>query len=202
MAVCGLNFALARGESVAVNGKSGSGKTTLLNLLGALDAPTGGELFFEGEPYARAGGEGARLRRRMGFVFQSHNLLDEFTALENAAMPGLISGIAKTVAEKRAGEMLALMEMGDFTGRFPDELSAGQRQRVAMARALICGPDVIFADEPTGNLDPKTSETVARVMLSAKEKTGAALVVATHSAELSRMFDRTVVMSGGKIADD
>lgn len=202
-AVCGLDFAVARGESVAINGKSGSGKTTLLNMLGALETPTCGELFFEGEPYTRAaaGNRGAKLRRKMGFVFQSHNLLDGFTALENAAMPGLISGLSKTRSLDRAREMLALVELGDITGRFPDELSAGQRQRVAIARALVCGPDVIFADEPTGNLDPKTSDTVARVMLSAKDKTGAALVVATHSGGLSRMLDRTVVVNGGRIAD-
>lgn len=201
-AVRGLNFVVARGESVAINGKSGSGKTTLLNMLGALETPTCGELFFEGRPYAAADNDrGARLRRKMGFVFQSHNLLDEFTALENVAMPGLMSGLTKSLSYKRASEMLALMELGDVPGRFPDELSAGQRQRVAIARALVCEPDVVFADEPTGNLDPRTSDTVARVMLSARGETGAALVVATHSRELSGMFDRTVVMSGGKVAD-
>lgn len=201
-AVCVPVFAVARGESVAINGKSGSGKTTLLNMLGALEAPTRGELFFEGEPYAAAGGDrGARLRRRMGFVFQSHNLLDEFTALENAAMPGLISGLSKARSNEKAREMLALLELEGLSGRLPGELSAGQRQRVAIARALVCEPDVVFADEPTGNLDPKTSDTVARVMLSARDKTGAALVVATHSGELTGMFDRTVVVSGGGVAD-
>lgn len=199
-AIDGVDFRVVCGESVAVNGKSGSGKTTLLNMLGALEVPTHGEIFFRNEPYASVEGNGgARMRRKMGFVFQSHNLLNEFTVIENVAMPCLISGMRKKRACEKAAHFLNILELEGKLASFPDELSAGQRQRVAIARALITEPEIVFADEPTGNLDPKTSEAVARTMLSMKDETGVALIVATHSAEVSEMFDRKVVMSEGRV---
>ncbi|MGI9559286.1 MAG: ABC transporter ATP-binding protein [Thermodesulfobacteriota bacterium] len=202
-AIDGVDFVVGSGESVSIEGKSGEGKTTLLNMLGALETPTSGEIFFKGKPYSSAPdsvlSEG--VRRRMGFVFQSHNLLGAFTAIENVSFPLLISGEGKGEAFKKAEQLLREMELADKLHSYPDELSAGQQQRVAIARALVSEPDVVLADEPTGNLDSKTSSLVADLMFSMRDRKNTALVVATHSRELSERFDRTVVISGGRLAD-
>ncbi len=198
-AVDGASFTVNRGESISINGKSGSGKTTLLNMMGALETPTRGEMFFNGVKYGAVSECSANVavRRKMGFVFQSHNLLGEFTALENVSFPCLISGMKKSESYRRAEKFLRMVGLEDKLGSFPDELSGGQQQRVSIARALVMEPEIILADEPTGNLDPKTSMLVADVMFSIKESLSTALVVATHSRELSERFGRTFVISEG-----
>ena len=201
-AIDGVSLLVNRGETVSISGKSGSGKTTLLNMLGALETPSGGEVIFKGERLRAeqdAGGSG--VRRKMGFVFQSHNLLGGFTALENASFPCLICGMKTLDLRERAETLLRKVGLGDKLGSFPDELSAGEQQRVAIARALVMEPEILFADEPTGNLDPKTSNLVADAMFSAREEFNTALVVSTHSREFAAMFDRSIVLCGGRIAE-
>ncbi|QMU56326.1 MAG: ATP-binding cassette domain-containing protein [Candidatus Mycalebacterium zealandia] len=202
MAVDGISLSVKRAETVSISGKSGSGKTTLLNMLGALEMPSGGEVFFKGEKLcAERDAVGFDVRREMGFVFQSHNLLGGFTALENASFPCLICGMKKSESYERAETLLGQVGLGDKFGCFPDELSAGEQQRVAIARALVMEPKVLFADEPTGNLDPKTSGLVAEMIFSAKDRFNTTLVIATHSREFAAMFDRSVVLSEGRLAD-
>ncbi len=202
-AVDGISLTVKNGESVSINGKSGSGKTTFLNMLGALECPTDGEVFFKGEKYNSASNKhlNTKVRRKMGFVFQSHNLLSGFTSLENASLPCLISGMKKSEAYSRSEKLLCQMGLRDYLQRFPDELSSGQQQRVAIARALVMEPEIVLADEPTGNLDPKTSMLVADVMLQMKENLNTTFVVATHSREISKRFDRTVVIREGRLAN-
>jgi len=189
------------GQSVSISGKSGSGKTTLLNMLGVLEFPTRGEVFFKGEKCSSYNGGDIAMRRSMGFVFQSHNLLGGFTSLENVSLPCLICGTGKSESRERAKNLLCSMGLEDKINSFPDELSEGQQQRVSIARALVMEPDIVLADEPTGNLALNSSEIVADVMFSARDKFNTALVVATHSGTLSERFDRSVFLSDGRIED-
>ncbi len=196
----GVSLVINAGESVSISGKSGSGKTTLLNMLGVIESPTRGEVFFKGKKCLFSGGD-IGMRRRMGFVFQSHNLLSGFTAFENVTLPCLICGISKSQSRARAENLLCSVGLEDKFSSFPDELSEGQQQRVSIARALVMEPDIVLADEPTGNLDPNTSNLVADVMFSARDKFNTALVVATHSRALSERFDRSLFISDGRIVD-
>ncbi len=202
-AIDGISFTINRGESVSISGKSGSGKTTLMNIMGALEIPTRGEVFLSGEEYGSVSEGAAKVavRRKMGFVFQSHNLLGDFTALENVSFPCLISGVSRSESYMRAERFLRRVGLEDKLRSFPDELSGGEQQRVAVARALVMEPEVVLADEPTGNLDPKTSMLVADVMFAMKESFNTTLVVATHSKYLSERFGRNFTISEGRLVN-
>jgi lipoprotein-releasing system ATP-binding protein len=191
-ALRGVSLALRAGEVVALVGASGIGKTTLLYILGALDRPSAGQVLFDGEPiFARSDASLARFRRQeIGFVFQFYNLLGEMTALENAMLPALL--LRKPLREARAlaADALAEVGLGDRMRHRPGELSGGEQQRVAVARALINRPRLILADEPTGNLDPKTSEVIYDLFLRLQAERGIAFLIATHNHELARKADR------------
>ncbi len=195
----GLDLAVARGETVAVVGESGAGKTTLLNLLGGLDRPTAGEVRVEdADLFALKDGARARFRnRRVGYVFQFHHLLPEFTALENVVMPLLIAGSATGEAEKRARQYLAAVGVAGRESHRPAKLSGGERQRVAVARALAPEPAVILADEPSGNLDEKTAESLHDLLFQLNAELGQTFVVVTHNPALAARCGRTLRLEGG-----
>jgi lipoprotein-releasing system ATP-binding protein len=188
----GVSVSLSGGEVVALVGASGIGKTTLLYILGALDRPTSGRVLFDGqEVFARSESGLARFRRQeVGFVFQFYNLLGEMTALENAMLPALLLRRSRPEAEARAVEALNEVGLGDRLRHRPGELSGGEQQRVAIARALINRPRLILADEPTGNLDPKTSEVIYDLFLRLQAERGLAFLIATHNQDLARKADR------------
>ena len=196
----GVNLVVQPGELVAIVGASGVGKSTLLHVLGALDRPTAGRVLFRGEDlFARSDAELTRFRRHeVGFVFQLYNLLAEFTALENALLPALVQ--RRPLGEARARALDALREVGltERMGHRPGELSGGEQQRVALARALVGRPAVIIADEPTGNLDPKTSEGVFELFTRLQAERGVTFVIATHNLELARRADRLVRLVDGR----
>jgi lipoprotein-releasing system ATP-binding protein len=196
----GVNLTVHTGELVAVVGASGVGKSTLLHVLGALDRPTTGRVLFRGQDlFARTDTELTRFRRHeVGFVFQLYNLLSEFTALENAMLPALVQ--RRAMAEARVAAFDALREVGlsERTGHRPGELSGGEQQRVALARALVGRPKVIVADEPTGNLDSKTSEGVFELFGRLQAERGVTFVIATHNMELARRADRLVRLVDGR----
>jgi len=196
----GVSLTIGAGESVAVIGASGVGKSTLLHVLGALDRPTAGHVTFAGEDvFSRPEREQARLRRtELGFVFQFGNLLGEMTALENAMLPAMLQRAGVAAARERA--MAALVEVGlaDRLGHRPGELSGGEQQRVAIARALVGSPRLVLADEPTGNLDPKTSEVIWDLFMRLAAERGLAFIVATHNHELARRADRGYRLVDGR----
>jgi lipoprotein-releasing system ATP-binding protein len=196
----GVNLTVNAGESVAVIGASGVGKSTLLHLLGTLDRPTAGRVLFAGEDvFARTEAGLARLRRGgIGFVFQFYNLLGEMTALENAMVPALLQRQGMTEAREKATAALQAVGLADRLGHRPGELSGGEQQRVAIARALVGNPRVILADEPTGNLDPKTSEVIWDLLLQLQAERGLSFVVATHNHELARKADRSYRLLDGR----
>ena len=199
----GLDLTLGRGEAVAIVGASGSGKSTLLHLLGALDRPTAGTVRLGGVDIGSLDDEAAAALRnsRIGFVFQFHHLLLDFTALENVMMPALIKGDTRVAAGRRATELLDQVGLGDRAGHKPSELSGGEQQRVAVARALVNQPLVILADEPTGNLDARTSGRVQEVLFELKERYGVALVVVTHNRELASRAERVLRLNEGVLQD-
>jgi lipoprotein-releasing system ATP-binding protein len=188
----GVNISLSGGEVVTLVGASGIGKTTLLYILGALDRPTAGRVLFDGQDvFARSESGLARFRRQeIGFVFQFYNLLGEMTALENAMLPALLLRRSRQEAEGRAVEALNEVGLGDRLRHRPGELSGGEQQRVAIARALMNRPRLILADEPTGNLDPKTSEVIYDLFLQLQAERGLAFLIATHNQDLARKADR------------
>ena len=196
----GVNLTVHEAELVAVVGASGVGKSTLLHVLGALDRPTAGQVRFRGQDlFARTEHELTRFRRdEVGFVFQLYNLLSDFSALENAMLPALIQ--RRPAGEARERAMDALREVGllERMGHRPGELSGGEQQRVALARALVGRPAMILADEPTGNLDPKTSEDVFELFARLQAERGVAFVIATHNLELARRADRLVRLVDGR----
>jgi lipoprotein-releasing system ATP-binding protein len=196
----GVTLTVHEAELVAVVGASGVGKSTLLHVLGALDRPTAGQVRFRDEDlFSRSEPELTRFRRdQVGFVFQLYNLLADFSALENAMLPALIQ--RRPAAEARVLAMDALREVGllERIGHRPGELSGGEQQRVALARALVGRPAVILADEPTGNLDPKTSEDVFELFARLQAERGVAFVIATHNMELARRSDRVVRLVDGR----
>ena len=198
----GVTLTVNAGESVAVIGASGVGKSTLLHLLGTLDRPTGGRVLFAGEDvFARSEAGLARLRRgEVGFVFQFYNLLGEMSALENAMLPALLQRLPAAEARERAAAALQEVGLGDRLRHRPGELSGGEQQRVAIARALVGQPRVILADEPTGNLDPKTSEVIWDLFVQLQTSLRVAFVIATHHHDLARKADRGYRLVDGRAA--
>ncbi len=198
----GIDLDVARGEFVAVVGPSGAGKSTLLHLLGALERPSAGEVEYGEVALGRLTEEAlARFRNRtVGFVFQSHHLLPEFTALENAMLPLLIGRRSPGDARERAVALLQAVGLGDRLRHTPSELSGGEQQRVAVARALAAGPAVLLADEPTGNLDSKTGEGVFDLLRQLNRERDLTVIMVTHNEALSRRADRVVHMQDGRLA--
>ncbi|MBW2242667.1 MAG: ABC transporter ATP-binding protein [Deltaproteobacteria bacterium] len=196
-----LEVSVGRGERLAILGQSGIGKSTLLHILGTLDHPTSGQVLFEGEDvFAKDPDELASFRNEsLGFVFQFHHLLPEFTAQENVMMPGLLRGLSMREMGERAATILEEVEMGHRIRHPVGKLSGGERQRVAVARALVLDPALILADEPTGNLDPATGDRVADMLFDLNERRQTALVVVTHNESLARRLGRAVTLKGGKL---
>ena len=195
------DLAVAAGELVAIVAPSGAGKSTLLHICGLLERPQGGEIEIMGTPTAKLSERARTLMRRttIGYVYQFHHLLPEFTALENVTIPQLIAGRAQADADKRSRELLGLLGVGKRATHRPAELSGGEQQRVAIARAAANHPRVILADEPTGNLDPATSELVFAALQSLIRDEGAAGLIATHNHDLARRADRIVTLRDGLV---
>lgn len=198
-----VNFALQRGEQVAIVGPSGSGKSTLLQLLGGLDNPTTGTVHINGEEiHEYTEQQRCRLRNRsLGFVYQFHHLLPEFTALENVSMPLLIQGIDIKEARERAQEMLTRVGLEERLKHKPSQLSGGERQRTAIARGLVNHPDCLLADEPTGNLDAETADTVYRTMCELNESMQTSLLIVTHDMNLVKKMDRVYTITNGVLTE-
>ena len=196
----GASITVNAKEVVALVGASGVGKSTLLHVLGALDRPSGGRVLYQGEDLFRRGESAlARYRRQeVGFVFQFYNLLGEMSALENAMMPALLERRPWREARERAAAALAEVGLADRMGHRPGEMSGGEQQRVAVARALMNGPRIILADEPTGNLDPKTSAVVYDLFLQLQAERGIAFLIATHNPDLARRADRIYRLVEGR----
>jgi lipoprotein-releasing system ATP-binding protein len=196
----GVNLTVHGGELVAIVGASGIGKSTLLHVLGALDRPTAGSVWFRGEDlFARSEAELTRFRREeVGFVFQLYNLLTDFTALENAMLPALIQRRPPEEARRLAVDALREVGLLERAAHRPGELSGGEQQRVALARALVGRPAMVLADEPTGNLDPKTSADVFELFARLQAERGVAFVIATHNLDLARRADRLVRLVDGR----
>ncbi|WP_030692792.1 ABC transporter ATP-binding protein [Streptomyces globisporus] len=202
-ALAGADFALRAGEVVAVMGPSGSGKSTLLHCLAGIVRPDAGTITYDGrELTALSDGARSSLRRTdFGFVFQFGRLVPELTCVENVALPLRLNGEKRKTAEARAAEWLARLEVDTVAGKRPGEISGGQGQRVAVARALVTAPRVIFADEPTGALDSLNGELVMRLLTDASRDTGAAVVLVTHEARVAAYSDREVVVRDGSVRD-
>jgi lipoprotein-releasing system ATP-binding protein len=200
----GASLTLAEGEVVALVAPSGAGKSTLLHIAGLLDTPTGGAVRLMGQAVADLG-DGARTRLRrdtIGFIYQFHHLLPEFSALENVAMPQRAAGVGREPASARARALLESVGLGHRLDHRPAELSGGEQQRVAVARALANGPRLLLADEPTGNLDPETSARVFDILLERVRGAGLAALIATHNPELAARMDRVLRLRAGRLAAD
>ena len=200
----GLNVSIAAGEMISIVGSSGAGKSTLLHLLGTLDAPTAGEVRIGGEnPFAKRRADLAAFRNRtIGFVFQFHHLLPEFSALENVMMPALIQRQSRASAQTHARELLTLVGLGPRLIHKPGELSGGEQQRVALARALVLKPRLLLADEPTGNLDSKTSEGIHELFTDLNARFGLTMVVVTHNDALAKRMPRQLRMHDGLLMEE
>lgn len=195
----GVDFTVTEGEVVAIMGASGAGKSTLLQILGTLLTPDEGSLTVEGTDVLHLSGKAlsAFRNRRIGFVFQAHHLLPEFTALENVMIPALIGGEESKNARARALELLRTVGLEGRIGHKPSELSGGEQQRVAIARSLINKPAILFADEPTGNLDSRTKEEIHRLFFDLRKQLGQTIVIVTHDAGLAQLCDRTCILQDG-----
>lgn len=195
-----INCTVTEGEMVGIIGASGAGKSTLLQILGALDRPTSGKVLFDGKDLATLENNSlAYFRNRsVGFVFQFHHLLPEFTSLENVMFPGLISGVSHADMKRRAKELLSELGLAGRITHRPGELSGGEQQRVAVARALVQNPRVVFADEPTGNLDTATGNDLFELFVDLNRRKGITFVIVTHNKELSSRCHRVLEMADGK----
>ncbi|WP_406733078.1 lipoprotein-releasing ABC transporter ATP-binding protein LolD [Vibrio scophthalmi] len=199
----GVSFNLKRGELVSIIGTSGSGKSTLLHVLGALDDTSAGQVTFLGQELSKlSSNKQAKLRNKhLGFVYQFHHLLADFSALENVAMPLLIGGMKVAEAKQKALALLDKVGLSHRVEHRPSELSGGERQRVAIARALVNSPDLVLADEPTGNLDHKTALAIYDLMRELNQESGTAFLVVTHDGELAGKMDRQLHMKDGLLVD-
>lgn len=200
----GIDFEVKKSEVVSIMGASGAGKSTLLQILGTLSTPDGGTLTIDGTDVLSLSGRGLSdfRNRRIGFVFQFHHLLPEFTALENVMIPAFIAGRSKADAETAAKNLLGELGLSERLTHKPSELSGGEQQRVAIARALINRPAVLFADEPSGNLDTRTKEELHRLFFTLREKYGQTIVIVTHDPDLAAMCDRSFFMQDGAFIDE
>ena len=199
----GVDLTIEKGEVISIVGSSGAGKTTLLQLIGTLDKPTSGTIRFNGEDLGRLGSKrlAAFRNRPIGFVFQFHQLLPEFTALENIVIPALIAGRKKSEAEAEAMQLLQVMGLEERAHHKPAEMSGGENQRVAVARALINHPDVVLADEPSGSLDTRNKEELHKLFFDLRDRYGQTFVIVTHDEALASYTDRTLHMVDGVIKD-
>ena len=199
----GIDFSAEAHEVVSIMGASGAGKSTLLQILGTLSTPDGGSLSIDGQDVLALRGDAlAAFRgRRIGFVFQAHHLLPEFTAEENVLIPALIAGVPMKEARAKAVRLLGEVGLQARLDHKPGELSGGEQQRVAIARALVNDPAVLFADEPTGNLDSATKQEIHRLLFSLRDRLGQTIVIVTHDPELAALCDRTLTMKDGQFVD-
>jgi lipoprotein-releasing system ATP-binding protein len=200
----GVDVGIAKGEIVSIVGPSGSGKSTLLHILGTLDEPAKGEIFLQNKKMHELHGRplAAFRNRHIGFVFQFHHLLPEFSALENVCIPGWIAGRRKRDVEEEALELLKVLGVGHRVDNKPGALSGGEAQRVAVARALINHPDIVFADEPTGNLDTANAKELHRLFFDLRDRFQQTFLIVTHNEELARMSDRILHMKDGMIVSN
>jgi lipoprotein-releasing system ATP-binding protein len=198
-----INLSINKGEKLAIIGSSGSGKSTLLHLLGGLDEPSSGKVEIHGQDINSLSVKAlSKLRNQsLGFVYQFHHLLPEFTAVENVAIPLIIGGVSPKQAQQQAEELLIKVELGHRLSHKPSELSGGERQRAALARALITQPDCLLADEPTGNLDHRTAQAIFDLILELNASLGTALVIVTHDSELAARMDKTFTLLDGKLSN-
>ena len=196
-----LSLTVGRGEVVSIVGASGAGKTTLLQIIGTLSRPDSGSVVIDGiEVSTMRDRELSGFRNsKIGFVFQFHNLLPEFTAFENVCIPGLIGGRDRSEVEHRAAELIDMMGLRDRRDHKPAEMSGGEQQRIAIARALINSPAVLLADEPSGNLDTRNRDEIHRLFLELRDRLGQTIMIVTHDEKLAGMADRRIVMSDGRI---
>ncbi len=197
----GIDLEIKKGEVVSIVGPSGAGKTTLLQIMGTLDKPTSGTVEIDGVNVSQLSqSKLSKFRNQhIGFVFQFHQLLPEFTALENVMIPAFIAGTGKKEARRRAEELLDFMGLSERAGHKPNELSGGEKQRVAVARALMNNPEVVMADEPSGSLDSKNKEELHRLFFDLRDRFGQTFVIVTHDESLARLTDRTIHMRDGVI---
>lgn len=197
----GINLEVKKGEILCIIGPSGAGKSTLLNLLGGLDRPAKGKVFFEGQDlYALSERKRARIRnKKIGFVFQFYHLLPEFSALENVMLPAVIDTISFSQAKERARELLWLVGLEERINHKPTQLSGGEQQRVAIARTLINDPDIILCDEPTGNLDSERGEQIAELLRNLNQEKGKTLVVVSHEEKIAKMANRIIHIRDGRL---
>ena len=200
----GLDFSVDKAEVVSIMGASGAGKSTLLQILGTLSSPDSGSLVIDGVDVLSLGDKelAAFRNRRIGFVFQFHHLLPEFTSLENVMIPAFIAGRSRKEAQEAAISLLTDLGLGERLTHKPSELSGGEQQRVAIARALINNPAVVFADEPSGNLDSRTKEELHRLFFDLRDKYGQTVVIVTHDPSLARMCDRSLFMRDGVFVEE
>ncbi len=195
----GIDLTIQKGEVVSIVGASGAGKSTLLHILGTLDAADKGEVIFSDQPISTfKTNELARFRNRhIGFIFQFHNLLPEFTALENACLPGFLANTPEAEVRQRAADLLKMLNLGHRLDHKPSEMSGGEQQRTAVARALINSPEIIFADEPSGNLDSANAQELHEIFFRLRAELNQTFVIVTHNEQLADMADRKVVMKDG-----
>ena len=200
----GINLHIGKGEIVSIVGPSGAGKTTLLQIIGTLDKPDSGQVIINGTDVGKL--SGSKLsdfrNKHIGFVFQFHQLLPEFTAIENVMIPAFIAGMSKKDAQKRAEELLEFMGLADRAGHKPNELSGGEKQRVAVARALVNNPAVILADEPSGSLDSHNKEELHKLFFDLRDHFNQTFVIVTHDEHLAEITDRTIKMRDGMLDDE